>query len=145
MILREVAAPNRYSVYAVVDRPNADLGCEVERFLLKNQGRQPKAIRDLNEVLRRWAPKHGPPFELEHRAKRLRDGACEFRASQKRRRQVPRILFIEDGRVIICTNAFMKSGATPQNEVDRCLDIGRQYFADKAINRIEVRKGWAVE
>jgi hypothetical protein len=145
MILREVAPPYRYSVYAVVDKPLLDHDCEVERFLLEHKGRQPKAIRDLNKMLTAWVPQKGPPFESEDRAKRLRNGACEFKASQRRRRRVPRILFIEDGQIIICTNAFMKSGATDQDEVDRCLDLGRQYHADKAIHQIEVRKGWAVK
>jgi hypothetical protein len=144
MILREVAAPHRYSVYAVVDKPLLDRDCEVERFLLENQAHQPKAMRDLNVMLTVWVPQYGPPFESEDRAKQLRDGAAELRASQRRRQQVPRILFIEDGKIIICTNAFMKSGATPQAEIERCLDLCRHYIEDKAGYRVEIRKGWAI-
>jgi hypothetical protein len=91
--------------------------------------------------------KKGVPFESEQRAKRLRDGACEFKAQEKRKKKAPRIMFFEDERFIICTNAFMKpaTGSTPEKEINLCLSTRETYFADKAANRRpEIRKGWAL-
>ena len=81
MTLREIAIW-RYSIFAVCD----DLGwCQVESFLLESRRAYPRAVRDLSSTLRDYVPQHGPPFELAQRAKRLRDGICEFRAWQKAR------------------------------------------------------------
>src|SRR3954447_22725061 len=104
MVLREVAV-YRYSVYAVCDsREEEGNDCEVEEFLQENRQSYPRAMKDLNVMLRKWTPQHGPPIDDEgQRAKRLRDGICEFRAREKGKKQVPRILFFEDGKDIICT------------------------------------------
>jgi hypothetical protein len=145
MVLREVAAPFRYSVYAFCGAAQDE--CQVEQFMLRYQGAYPRAIRDLNMMLREWVPQKGPPFESETRAKRLRGDSCEFKAQEKRRKKAPRIMFFQDGRIVVCTNAFMKSvpGSTPDGEIDLCLSIRERYFAAKAANlRPKIRKGWAL-
>jgi hypothetical protein len=145
MILREIAFPFRYAVYAVCVSIQDD--CQVEQFMLEYQGAYPHAIRDLNKMLRGWVPQNGPPFESEERAKRLRDGACEFKAHEKRKKKAPRIMFFQDERIVVCTNAFMKPvpGSTPDEQIELCLSILKRYFADKTSGRLpEIRKGWAL-
>lgn len=141
MILREVALPFRYLVFAVCDLPGGE--CQVERFLVDHQFEYPRAIRDLNTMLCQWTPQHGPPFEVEERARRLRDGICEFRAREKRKRRAPRILFFEDGRTIICTSAFLKSSSTPDPEIERAVASRAEYFAHKP-RPFRILRGWGV-
>ncbi|HEX3552320.1 MAG TPA: hypothetical protein VIA62_03725 [Thermoanaerobaculia bacterium] len=141
MILREVAT-HRFSVYAVCGFPGEE-DCEVELFLLNNAHAYPRAMRDLSSALRHWTPQNGPPFEVEERAKRLREGICEFRAREKRKSKLPRILFFEDGMVVICTNAFLKTGSTPDGEIDRAIEIRKAYFRHKRQGHLRILKGWA--
>ncbi|HEX7182063.1 MAG TPA: hypothetical protein VF756_09485 [Thermoanaerobaculia bacterium] len=138
MVLREVAF-YRYAVYAICSLPSEE--CQVERFLIESWQAYPKAMRDLNSMLREWTPQHGPPFEVEERAKRLRDGICEFRAREKGKKQVPRILFFEDGMNIICTSGFLKLSSTPDIEIARAVEARAEYFAHKP-DRLRFLKGW---
>src|SRR6185295_6079127 len=140
MVLREIAA-HRYSVYAVCRLPAEE--CQVERFLLAHRAAYPKAMRDLNSMLRDYTPQYGPPFEVEERAKRLRDDICEFRAREKRKVMVPRILFFEDGMTVVCTTAFLKSSSTPDFEIDQAIEIRKEYFRHK-LGRLHILKGWGV-
>jgi hypothetical protein len=140
MVLREIAV-HRYSVYAVCHLPAEE--CQVEQFLLAHRSSYPKAMRDLNSMLRDYTPQHGPPFEVEERAKRLRDDICEFRAREKRRERVPRVLFFEDGMSVICTTAFLKRSSTPDFEIDQAIEIRSEYFSHKP-SRLHILKGWGV-
>lgn len=141
MFVREVAS-YRYSVYAVCGFPS-EKDCEVEIFLLQHWGSYPTAMLHLNTVIHDWTPQYGPPYEEEaQRAKRLRDGICEFRASQKRQRKLPRILFFEDGMRVICTNAFLKEGSTPQHEIERAIEIRKEYFRQDPVGLGNILKGW---
>ncbi|HYX24294.1 MAG TPA: hypothetical protein VFC23_09100 [Thermoanaerobaculia bacterium] len=142
MILREVAT-HRFSVYAVCGFPTEE-ECEVELFLLNNAHSHPRAMRDLNSALRDWTPQNGPPFEVEERAKRLRDDICEFRAREKGKSKLPRILFFEDGMSVICTNAFLKTGSTPDGEIGRAIEIRKAYFRHEQHGHLRVLKGWGL-
>jgi len=141
MLLREVAT-YRYHVYAVCGFPGEE-ECEVEKFLQENQHSYPRAMKDLNIALRNWTPQHGPPFANDERAKRLRDGICEFRAREKGQKKLPRILFFEDDVRIICTNAFFKEGSTPDHEIDRAIEIRTEYYRQPFV-RYRILKGWAL-
>lgn len=145
MILREVAI-HRYSVYAVCGFPTEE-ECEVEKFLLENWDSYKKSMLDLNVALRNWTPQHGPPYEAEERAKRLRDQICEFRARERRLPKLPRILFFEDEMRVICTNAFLKHGSTPDYEIERAVEIRKEYFRHNYFRHGQIpiiRKGWAL-
>ena len=139
MNLREVALPRRYSVQAACGFPT-DEDCEVENFLLENRHSYPKAVKDLNTLLQKYVPQYGPPFENDQIAKRLRNGISEFKASQKRKPKCLRILFFEDGKTIICTNAFLKETTTPDDQIDRAIIIRSRYFR----NTNKILKGWGV-
>jgi hypothetical protein len=143
MFVREVAT-HRYSVYAVCGFP-LEMECEVEIFLHQYWHAYPKAMRALNTALRHWTPQYGPPYEVEERAKRLRDDICEFRAVEKRRKKLPRILFFEDGMRVICTNAFLKEDSSPDHEIDRAIGIRREYFRQNPVKLNRILKGWALE
>src|SRR5262245_29604450 len=138
MILQEVAV-HRYAVYAVSGLPSG--GCEVEQFLLRTRSSHPRAISDLRSMLRDYLPQHGPPFEAEERAKRLRDNICELKAREKRKPGLPRVFFFEDGMAIICTSAFLKLGPTPDSEFDRAIAMRTEYFQCKP-DRLIIAKGW---
>ncbi|HEX6899132.1 MAG TPA: type II toxin-antitoxin system RelE/ParE family toxin [Thermoanaerobaculia bacterium] len=140
MLLREVAT-YRYHVYAVCGFPGEE-ECEVEKFLQEHQDSYPKAMKDLNTALRNWTPQHGPPF-VDERAKRLRDGICEFRAREKRQKKLPRILFFEDSMRIICTNTFFKEGSTPDHEIERAIEIRTDYFRQSFVEH-RILRGWAL-
>jgi hypothetical protein len=143
MVLREIALPSRYSVYAICDIPSER--CQVEEFMLEHQRVYERAIGDLSAMMRDWVPQFGPPFESEDRARRLHSEICEFKAKQKRRRNAPRVLFFEDGRIVICTNAFMKPpGSTPESEIEKAILLRSAYLLDRAGLRLRVLKGWGV-
>lgn len=132
----------------------------MERFLRQHQsGRYERSIRDLNQMLKRWTPKDGPPFDVEERAKRLRDGVCEFRAHEKRLKKQPRIFFFEDHdpssampdwvvdvrgirASIICTSAVLKT-TTPEEEIERAIAAQGEYLAHKP-EHLSFRKAWGV-
>jgi hypothetical protein len=104
-------------------------------------------MRRLNTALRDWTPQHGPPFEVEEQAKRLRDGICEFRAREKRQKKLPRILFFEDGMKVICTNAFLKQGSTPDDEIHRAIEMRDEYFSHGYFRHRfapRILKGWGL-
>lgn len=145
MIFREVAT-HRYSVYAVCGFPSEE-DCEVEFFLLRNWDMYKKSMRDLNAALRSWTPQYGPPYGVEERAKKLRDGISEFRAREKRLAKLPRILFFEDDMRVICTNAFLKQGSTPDEEIDRAVEIMKEYYRHGYFRHgrtPRILKGWAL-
>src|SRR5687767_10216617 len=107
MILRQVALPKRFSVYAVCLLP--DGGCQVERFMQEIQHQYPYSIKVIDTTLRHRVPTSGPPFSEPSLAKRLRGDACEFKGREKKAtRRAPRVAFFEDGQIIVCTNAFLK-------------------------------------
>lgn len=133
MILRRVAPPNRYAVWAI----ESDLGlCQVEEFLFEHRSGQPRAMKTFEVLLRRTVPQIGPPWDNSEFVARLRGGVCEFKAREKGAGQpgrgpmeVPRILFFEDGPNIICTHAFMKRlpGSTDDREIDACIKQAADY------------------
>jgi hypothetical protein len=147
MTLREVAGW-RYSIFAVCD----DRGeCQVERFLLEIRGRYPRAVRDLNAIMQDYVPQHGPPFEVEERAKRLRDDICEFRSWQRAKKKGRavriglRVLFFEDGAAIVCTSCFEKPilGTTLDDEIDLAIGLRARYFQEKT-HQLTILRGWGV-
>ncbi len=146
MTLREIASW-RYSIYAVCD----DSGrCQVEELLLESRRTYHKAVRDMISTLRDYAPQHGPPFEVDERAKRLRDDICEFKAWQeirKRKRTMRmglRILFFEDQRTIVCTTGFLKPSVTPEGELDEAVRLRGVYFDHKQAGSLHLLTGWGV-
>jgi hypothetical protein len=146
MTLREIASW-RYSIFAVCD----DSGrCQVEEFLLESRRAYPKAVRDMSSTLRDYAPQHGPPFEVDERAKRLRDDICEFKAWQeiRRRKRIVRrglrVLFFEDQRAIVCTTGFLKLSVTPEGELAEAVRLRSVYFADKRAGSLQLLRGWGV-
>jgi hypothetical protein len=146
MTLREIASW-RYSICAVCD----DSGrCQVEEFLLESRRAYPKAVRDMTSTLRDYAPQHGPPFEVDERAKRLRDDICELKAWQgirKRKRTVRmglRIFFFEDQKTIVCTTGFLKPSVTPEGELDEAVRLRAAYFDHKQAGTLHLLTGWGV-
>ena len=146
MTLREIASW-RYSIFAVCD----DSGrCQVEEFLLECRRAYPKAVRDMNATLRDYAPQHGPPFEVDERAKRLRDDISELKAWQgiRRRKRIVRmglrVLFFEDQSTIVCTTGFLKPSVTPEGELDQAVQLRSVYFGHKQAGELHLLRGWGV-
>lgn len=143
MILREVSARRRFHVYAICDLD--DGRCQIEEFMQLHYAEQQVAISALNALMTRITPSDGPPFCNEQLAKRLPESVCEFKAREKKAKQVPRVFFFEDGHLIICTNAFMKPTSRWDDEFKKCRDLRDEYFLTKARRQsFSVRKGWGV-
>ena len=88
---------------------------------------------------------------MKERAKPLRDGICEFRSWQKtrRRRRIVRlglrVLFFLDGASIVCTNAFVKFGSTPEAELAEAVRLRFLYFEEKRSGfLLRFLQGWGI-
>ena len=120
------------------------MGCQVETFLREHWHSYPRAMRQLNAFMRHYTPQHGPPYEVAQHAKKLRDDICEFRASEKRRREFPRILFFEHGQAVICTNAFFKTSSTPDEEIKKATEMREEYLRQTPFAPNQILKGWSL-
>ncbi|HVT17476.1 MAG TPA: hypothetical protein VHQ90_15005 [Thermoanaerobaculia bacterium] len=147
MTLREIQSW-RYSIYALCDESGS---CQVEHFLLESRQAYPRAVRDLDSIMRQWVPQHGPPFEVEERARKLRDEICEFKAWEKVKKQkrvarvLLRVLFFEDGAKIICTSGFVKTDSTPDDQIDEAVELRATYFQEKEQGVSQrILQGWGV-
>ena len=62
-------------------------------------------------------------------------------------KKLPRILFFEDEIRVICTNAFLKEGSTPDDEIDRAIEIRDEYFSHGYFHHRfgpRILKGWGL-
>jgi hypothetical protein len=142
MRLREVASPFRYSVFAVCD----DSGiCQVENVLLSlKNGGYDRAVANIMATMRDWTPQFGPPLDVDERARRLREDICEFRASQKKKKQVLRVFFFMHESEVVCTSAALKRHPTPDERIAEAIVIREQYLRCLPTKDFEYLRGWAL-
>lgn len=93
--------------------------CHVLEFI---EGLEQKDQKKVFVLLRRVAD-HGLPHNEEKYHKLKGVDICEFKSFQVR------LLFFRDGARIILTHGFIKKGdSTPKSEIERAVNIQKQYF-----------------
>jgi hypothetical protein len=126
----------KYYVWAMCGE---DGSCQVMEELRRVRAEHPDLVDTILALLLEITPNEGPPLDDPYRAKMLyRDRLYELKADKeiaRRKRLGLRIAFFFDnyhgGPVVICTNAFCKTGSTPQE----CLDLAEteraRYYGEK--------------
>jgi phage-related protein len=127
-------ARGRWDVLAVLD----DRGrCPVLDFIAALGANYEAAKRALLRVLRIELPQDGPPVHNTQRCKSLGGGIFEIRRQPKG--QKLRVLFFyDDGRRIVCSNAFAKAERTPRNEVEQARAARQRYLKAKFRRKLEI-------
>ncbi len=137
MKVLHLAQGRKYDVWAMCDD---DENCPVLETLTAARLEHPDLVETITALLLEEVPNGGPPLHDPRRAKRLyRDLLYELKADKdiSRRGHVGlRIVFFFDGfldgEVVVCTNAFHKTGSsTPEADLERALRERARYFAEK--------------
>lgn len=137
MKVLHLAHGRKYDVWALC---NDDEVCQVLEALQRISAEHSDLIATITALLLEVVPNEGPPLDDPRRAKRLfRDLLYELKADKdiSRRQHVGiRIAFFFDefygGDVVICTNAFPKTGTnTPEEALDMALRERARYFEEK--------------
>jgi hypothetical protein len=131
-------APGRkYDVWALC---NEEEVCQVLEELQRIGGQHPDLVEAIMALLLEVVPNDGPPLDDPRRAKRLyRNLLYELKVDKdiSRREHVGiRVAFFFDvfygGEVVVCTNAFPKTGSsTPEGELDTALRERARYFEER--------------
>ena len=123
-----------WDVLAVLD----DRGrCPVLDFIAALDANYEAAKQALLRVLRIELPQHGPPACRTQLCKSLGDGIFELRR-QPRGKKLRVLFFYDDGRRIVCTNAFAKAERTPRNEVELARGARLRYLKAKFRRKLEI-------
>ncbi len=137
MKVLHLAPGRKYDVWAMCDE---DEFCQVVETLKRVHVEHSDLVETISALLFEEVPKEGPPLHDPLRAKMLyRDILYELKATKtvNRKHLGLRIVFFFDsslvgGPVVVCTNAFCKSGgATPADALDLALTERSRYFAEK--------------
>lgn len=125
-----------WDVLAVLD----DRGrCPVLDFIATLGANYAAAKRGLLRLLRVELPQDGPPVHNAQRCKPLGGGIFEIRRQPKG--QKLRVLFFyDDGRRIVCTNAFAKAERTPRSQVEQARAARQRYLKAKFRRKLEIVK-----
>jgi phage-related protein len=127
-------ARGSWDVLAVLDDRG---GCPALDFIAALGANYTAAKRGLLRVLRVELPQDGPPARNTQRCKSLGGGIFEIRRQPKG--QKLRVLFFyDDGRRIVCTNAFAKAERTPRNEVELARAAKQRYLKAKFRRKLEI-------
>ncbi len=123
-----------WDVLAVVD----DRGCcPVLDFIAGLGANYEAARRALLRVLRIELPQNGPPACKTQLCKSLGGGILELRR-QPKGKKLRVLFFYDDGRRIVCTNAFAKAERTPRNEVELARATRERYLKAKFRRKLEI-------
>lgn len=116
------------------------LACEqVLDFLAGEMDASCRALADgMLALLRRRVPVTGPPGgEL---SSDVGDDILEFRKQPKKGPKLRVLFFYDAGRIVVCTNAFLKAGRKlPPEEKRRAVAIRHRYFEAKARGTIRIK------
>jgi hypothetical protein len=138
MKVLHLATGRKYYVWAVCDDEGS---CQVLETLKAVNMEHPDLVGSILALLYEVVPHEGPPFHDPRRAKWLyRDLLAELKADKdvtRREHAGLRLVFFIDefhgGPVIVCTNAFSKSGgSTPEECLDFALRERARYFEEKS-------------
>src|SRR3712207_5895599 len=123
MKVLHVEAGSKYYVWAMCDD---DGTCQVMEKLEEIRGDHLDLVEPILALLYEVVPNEGPPLYDEYRAKMVyRDKIFELKADKTTNRDHLglRIMFFfsDHEPVVVCTNAFTKSGNTPPEQLDIAL------------------------
>src|SRR5215213_11237852 len=121
--------------YAVWSMCNEDDTCPVIEVLKEVSAEHPDLVATITAMLFEEVPDKGPPLDDPLRAKALYyDLLYELKADKdvaRRKHLGLRVAFFEDtfddGPVIICAHAFLKSRGTPDRDVQVALAERSRY------------------
>ncbi len=109
----------QYDIYAVTHGDRSRVTDFIDDLQKKDQK---KVI-----ALLRASADHGLPTNPERFHKLKGVDICEFKSFQVRL-----LCFRDKDRLIILTHGFIKKGdSTPKSEIERAVNIQKQYFEDK--------------
>jgi hypothetical protein len=121
MKVLHVAHGRKFDVWAMCGEGGE---CQVMDTLLEVSREHPDLATPIAVLLNEVVPHEGPPLHDEYRAKMVYHGLLYELKSDKtvgRKHLGLRVLFFFHGEIIVCTNAFLKSGNTSQDVVDLAL------------------------
>jgi phage-related protein len=129
-------ARERWDVLAVVTPRDR---CQVLDFLGGPEASQRVARRHLLFFLRFILPETGPPRDNADLCKSLGEGIFELRR-QPKGPKLRVLFFYDDGRRIVCTNAFVKAERTPRSEIELARDLRKRYFEAKFHRELHIQE-----
>ena len=132
MKVLHVAFGHKYYVWALCDE---DGTCQVMEKLKEVSRDHRDLVEPILALLNEVVPNEGPPLHDEYRAKRVyRDIIYELKADKTKNRNHfgMRVLFFFSSLepVVVCTNAFSKSGNTPPEELDLALRERARFYEE---------------
>jgi hypothetical protein len=113
--------------------------CQVLDFLGGPETSQRVARRHLLFFIRFVLPLTGPPRDNADLCKSLGEGIFELRR-QPKGPKLRVLFFYDDGRRIICTNAFVKAERTPRSEIELARDLRKRYFDAKFHRELRIQE-----
>jgi len=139
MKLFDVAGPGRhFSVWAIF---NEDGHCQVMEKMRKVSREYQDLAQQMALLLYEEVPNNGPPEDPMRLHELYGELIYEFLAVEfvtQTERKGFRIACFFDGLIVVCTNAFYKTGTTPRDQVNLSLRERERYFRDKDLGRLDL-------
>jgi phage-related protein len=125
-----------WEVLAIVDRRGR---CQVLDFLGQLGAGYAIARRVMLLFLQFRLPQDGPPMNNVQLCKPLGDGLFELRR-QPKGQKLRVVFFYDEGRRIVCTNAFCKAETTPQTELSLARVQRKRYLMAKLARELSIEE-----
>ena len=125
-----------WEVLAVVDPRGR---CQVLDFLDQLGPNYAAARRLMLVFLQSRLPEDGPPVSNVQLCKPLGDGLFELRR-QPKGQKLRVVFFYDEGRRIVCTNAFCKAETTPRTELALARSLRKHYLMAKLARELIIEE-----
>jgi len=125
-----------WEVLAVVDQRGR---CQMLDFLGQLSAGYATAGRVMLLFLKLRLPQDGPPVNNALLCKPLGDGLFEFRR-QPKGQKLRVVFFYDEGRRIVCTNAFCKAETTPRTELLYAKAQQKRYLMAKLARELSIEE-----
>jgi hypothetical protein len=129
----------RFSIFAVF---NEEDSCQVIQKMRKVRIEHQELAQQMGALIYEEVPDKGPPPDPRRFSELYQEFIYEFKAVERvtlREKLWFRIACFFDGpSIIVCTNAFYKTGATPPDQVTLALRERERYFRDKSLNNLDL-------
>ncbi|HEV7784048.1 MAG TPA: type II toxin-antitoxin system RelE/ParE family toxin [Thermoanaerobaculia bacterium] len=125
-----------WEVLAIVDPRGR---CQVLDFLSQLDAGYTVARRVMLLFLQVRLPQDGPPANNALLCKPLGDGLFELRR-QPKGQKLRVVFFYDEGRRIVCTNAFSKAETTPRTELALAKAQRKRYLMAKLARELSIEE-----